>query len=60
MEKSIVITFDELGAIEIEGNGFKGKACEEKMQAFIDALGVPVSSIKKPEYYQEDKTHLHN
>ena len=60
MEKSIVITFDELGGIEIEGNGFKGKACEEKMQSFIDALGVPISSIKKPEYYQEDKTQLYN
>lgn len=58
--RNIVITFDENGAIEMEANGFKGKACEQKMQAFIEALGAPVSSKKKPEYFQEDKRTVSN
>ncbi len=53
--RNITITIDENGAIEVEANGFKGKACEEKLKVFIDALGAPVSSKKKPEYFQEDK-----
>lgn len=58
--RSIKLTFDENGNTEVEGFGFKGKACEEKMKQFIDALGTATSSKKKPEYFQEDKTHLHN
>lgn len=56
--RNITITIDETGAIEMEANGFKGKACEQKMEALIAALGVPVTSRKKPEYFQEDKQHI--
>ena len=53
--KTIVITADELGGTEIEANGFKGRACEAQLEKFIKALGVPTSTKKKPEYFQEDK-----
>jgi hypothetical protein len=58
--KTILITFDELGNIEIEALGFKGKACEAATEKMIKALGVPVCTKKKPEYYTEDKTQIHN
>ncbi len=58
--KSITIIIDEQGGIEIEGHGFKGKACEAKMRSFIEALGETTSSKKKPEYFQEDKLTIHN
>ena len=58
--KSIKIIFDELGQIEMEAIGFKGRACEAATEAMIKALGVPVCTKKKPEYYTEDKTQIHN
>ena len=58
--KKITITIDENGAIEMEGHGFKGKACQEKMEALIKSLGVTVSSKKKPEFYQEDRRTVSN
>lgn len=58
--KSIIITIDELGQIEIEATGFKGKACEAATEAMIKALGTPKCIKKKPEYYQEDKLKVSN
>lgn len=58
--KQIKITIDELGQIEIEAAGFKGKACEAATDAMIKALGVPVCTKKKPEYFTEDKQQVQN
>lgn len=58
--KSIKITIDEEGQIELETTGFKGKSCEQATEAMIKALGMQASSKKKPEFYQEDKTQIHN
>ena len=58
--KTILVTVDEEGSVEIEATGFKGKACEAATDAMIKAMGVPVCTKKKPEYYQEDKTQVRN
>lgn len=58
--KTIIVTVDENGQIEIEATGFKGKACEAATSSFIKALGVPVCTKKKPEYFQEDKQQVKN
>lgn len=58
--KTIKITVDEEGQIELETSGFKGKSCEQATEAMIKALGMQASSKKKPEFYQEEKPRIHN
>ena len=54
--RTIEITVQPDGKLEIEALGFTGADCE-KATAFIeDALGRPVSKRKKPEYYRRKGT----
>ena len=53
--RTIVITASEDGSVEIEANGFKGKACEAQLEKFITALGVATKKTPKKEFYMEDK-----
>jgi hypothetical protein len=56
--KSINITVNEEGQIEIEAVGFKGASCQQATDAMIKALGLPTKEIKKPEFFQEDKQQV--
>ncbi|MGN6556203.1 MAG: DUF2997 domain-containing protein [Verrucomicrobiota bacterium] len=58
--KQIKVIISEDGSVEIEAVGFKGNSCERATAALEKALGVKTGGKKKPEYRQEDKTHLHN
>ncbi len=57
-EKQITIKFDREGEMEIEGHGFKGKACE-KATAFIEKLlGTVRNRKKKPEAYKQEQARV--
>lgn len=43
------------GAVKFEGVGFTGDACHDAMAAYAKAIGVTVSSAKKPEYDLKEK-----
>jgi len=51
----IEITIYEDGRIEMDGKGFKGKACEKAMKPLEEALGKVTRHTKKPEYTQTNK-----
>lgn len=48
--KSIQIQIAPDGKVTIEGKGFVGKACDEKMKAFEEQLGVVTDRKNSPEY----------
>jgi hypothetical protein len=58
--KTINVTVDENGGVEIEAVGFKGHSCEQATAALEKALGMKTKSIKKPEYRQEEKRRVSN
>ena len=49
--KTITVEINPDGEVAIETAGFKGEACQRATEAMEKALGVPVKSTKKPEYY---------
>ena len=51
MQPSITIEVTPDGKIKIEGIGFTGKACDEKMAAFEKELGKVEDRKNSPEYY---------
>lgn len=50
--KQIIITVDKEGKATVEGVGFTGRTCDEKMAAFEKGLGTTTSKKLKPEYSQ--------
>jgi hypothetical protein len=50
MVKTLIVEIDSDGEVKIDAIGFKGTACEKATKAIEDALGVPSSRRKKPEY----------
>jgi hypothetical protein len=53
MSPEIVIDFLLDGQVNMEGKGFRGKACDDAMGVFEKALGVVQKRKNKPEYHQE-------
>lgn len=52
----IKISVDRDGNVEIDGEGFKGKACQEALERYLRALGGQSAKIiKKPEFNQAEK-----
>jgi len=56
--KTIIVSVENTGEVQIETTGFKGKACEAATKALETAMGVKTNSRKKPEYHAEDKPQL--
>ncbi|MBW1992127.1 MAG: DUF2997 domain-containing protein [Deltaproteobacteria bacterium] len=54
MSPEIIINFLPDGQVEMEGKGFRGKACDEAMGVFEKALGEVTSRKNKPEYFQAE------
>lgn len=50
--KTITIDVTPEGKIQIEGKGFTGKECDQKMKAFEDGLGSVKDKKLKPEYHR--------
>jgi len=60
MSKEMEIIINPDGTVEIEMFGMHGKGCSEIIKKMTDALGQPIKSEKKPEYYREDQQdHQH-
>jgi hypothetical protein len=52
MKRSIEITINEDGTVEMEGLGFEGKGCHEALEAFRQKLGKTVKQRRKAEFYK--------
>ena len=52
--KSIEITIDGDGNVEVEALGFKGKGCTEAVDVFSKALGKVVETKKTGDYYAKE------
>jgi len=52
--KSVVITIDEEGNIQIESSGFKGVSCLKELESLEKSLGKVSHLEKKPEYFSQD------
>lgn len=50
--KSITIQIDPDGKVKLEGVGFHGKECDEKMAAFERELGSVTKRVNSPTYHQ--------
>lgn len=50
--KQIQIDIDTEGKVQMEGKGFQGKTCDEKMKAFEDGLGAVKKRKNLPTYNQ--------
>jgi hypothetical protein len=50
----IIIDFLPDGEVQMEGQGFHGKSCDEAMSAFEKALGMVTDRKNKPEYFRTE------
>jgi len=50
--RTIEITVNPDGSVEIDAVGFKGAECEKATKAYEEALGGKVTSTRKPEFFQ--------
>lgn len=58
-ELSIEISIDELGMLEAETFGFKGKVCEKEIRDLLSSQFVIEELDKKEDYYKtEEETVL--
>lgn len=53
----LVFKYDQSGNVEIDGQGFKGNACEKATSRFL-ADRKKKSDAKKPEYFQTSSTGI--
>jgi hypothetical protein len=54
VSKKVVITIHDDGQIEVETDGYKGKACEATFDAVTAGFGLnPLEAKEKPEYYEQ-------
>ena len=51
-QRTIEVTVDPGGNIQIEGIGFQGADCEKATKFLEEALGTVSNRVKKPEYLQ--------
>ena len=49
--KSVDITIDRHGAVQVDAKGFKGKGCAEATEQIQLVLGGSQDTKKKPEYF---------
>ena len=56
MKRTIEITIQTTGKIQIEAVGFQGADCERATAFLEEALGMEVNKTKKPEYHQSTRT----
>lgn len=57
MKKTITVTVDLEGKVEIAMAGYKGKGCEAASKFLEDALGInPKGRKYAPEFYQQETT----
>lgn len=54
----IEITIDDLGKIEAETFGFKGKVCEKELNDLLSSEFVIESVDKKDDYYKLEETDI--
>jgi hypothetical protein len=50
----IIIDFLPDGEVQMEGQGFQGKSCDEAMSAFEKALGMVKDRKNKTEYFRTE------
>jgi hypothetical protein len=55
-QRTIEITVEPGGNIQIEGIGFQGSDCERATKFLEEALGTVSNRVKKPEYYQRSRS----
>jgi len=53
-EMSIEISIDELGILEAETFGFKGKVCEEELRDLLDSQFVIEEFTRNDDYYKSE------
>ena len=53
--KTIEVTIDEGGKIEVVAKGFQGRGCTDATKLIRDALGATTDDKKTPDYYKEEK-----
>ena len=56
MKRTIEISIQTTGEIQIEAVGFQGADCEQATAFLEEALGVETNKTKKPEYHQSART----
>ena len=54
-QRTIEVTIEPGGSIQIEGVGFQGSDCEKATKFLEEALGTVTTRTKKPEYYQRSR-----
>lgn len=50
--KTIVITIDTTGQVEIESQGIKGPSCKQATAALERSLGATTKDVSTGEYYE--------
>ena len=55
-QRTIEVTVDPGGNIQIEGVGFQGSDCEKATKFLEEALGTVTTRTKKPEYHQRSRS----
>jgi hypothetical protein len=58
MAKMVKIIINDDGTVEFDKVGFSGKQCHGELQDLINAIGEEKKTVKKPEYYKENKVHI--
>ena len=50
---------DKQGKVSMEGQGFQGPVCQERMRRFLETarLGTVVSEQPTAEYYEQEQTN---
>lgn len=56
--KTITITVDTDGSVEIDAQGFSGSECKDATKQIEDALGVKTSEKKKAEFYRTTRRKI--
>jgi hypothetical protein len=58
-QRTIEVTIETGGNIQIEGIGFQGADCEKATKFLEEALGTVSKRVKKPEYNQRSHSKAH-
>jgi hypothetical protein len=57
VSRRIHVRVSDIGEIQVEAEGFKGKGCEAATKAIEDALGRPTSRSRKPDFWRQSQGH---
>ena len=58
MAKEIEFTIKPDGEVEVDQKGYEGKKCVNDVKEILDALGREKKTVKKKEYYRDQKVRL--